>query len=144
MTSADQYLGDQVPERTGDGCDAREARIADIRLAGFPSDPELAQLQMVYKAADSSVEGISVDAIEFQHPMIQGMGAMVIGPVLGELSAKISVTQVDNNTVIVSIGGGERMLAQTIKRVRSNDGSFMSNPAIAESSSSSPNTTGWC
>lgn len=112
-------------------------------LLASSSDPELAQLQMVYKAADSSVEGISVDAIEFQHPMIQGMGAMVIGPVLGELSAKISVTQVDNNTVIVSIGGGERMLAQTIKRVRSNDGSFMSNPAIAEVKQFiPPNTTG--
>ena len=35
------------------------------------------------------------------------------------------------------------MLAQTIKRVRSNDGSFMSNPAIAEVKQFiPPNTTG--
>ena len=95
------------------------------QIAAESGIPDLAMLKITYAKAVETVEGASVDAVQFDHPMLQGPGAMFLGPVLGELTPRFTVTAVGKDTVVISLGGGSAMLGNIIKQVVANDGKLM-------------------
>ena len=93
------------------------APIAEQMVKALVDDEDVKKLSITYTPGVATIAGVAVDAIEINHPEIAEMKpddqAKMI-KVLGEAKIRIYIATPDNNTVVVTFGGGQPFLAKAI------------------------------
>jgi len=98
---------------------AEKARIAEALIKHFGADePDLQKLSIKYVKGVATVGAISADAVVIEHPEMANMEERERGEmkkVLGEDKINFRIAATDKNTVVITIGGSDKFLAETVK-----------------------------
>lgn len=97
-------------------------------------DQSIQDLKITWLKNVGTVEQCTYDAIDISHPKIDEMSEderAKIGKILGEERIRLRISAVDDTTVVVTFGGAEPFLAETIKSVRSG-GTILDGEQLAE------------
>ena len=82
---------------------------------------ELKDLSIRYVEGVASVDGVSVNAVDVECPVLADLQEAIPGglaTILGQDAIRFHVAAVDPGTVVVTFGGGEALLAEAVKAVR--------------------------
>lgn len=105
---------------------AEKARIAQALIKHFGADePDLQKLSIKYVKGATTVGAISADAVVIEHPEMDNMEERERGEmkkVLGEDKINFRIAATDKNTVVITIGGSNAFLAETVKVAASGTG----------------------
>ena len=98
---------------------AEKARIAEALVKHFGADePDIQKLSIKYVKGIATVGTLSADAVVINHPEMEDMEERERGEmkkVLGEDKFNFRIVSTDKNTVVVTIGGSNAFLAETVK-----------------------------
>ncbi len=112
------------------------AEVAEAMIGALiPQIPEAAgQVKIVYTRNAGRVDEGAFDAIDISHPELDEMpedDRAKMTKILGEDRIRIRVAAVDGKTLVVTFGGSEAFLSETIKAARAG-GTILKGPEIAE------------
>ena len=102
---------------------------------------ELAKVKITYVKAVETVGGLSVDAIEIDHPKIAELDEddrKKLTAVFGEDKIRVFITAVDKTTLVVTFGGGKAFLAETIKTAKGGGGTIPADAGVKTAMSAMP------
>jgi len=102
---------------------------------------ELSKLKITYAKAVETVSGLSVDAIEIDHPRIAELDAddrEKMTDILGEDKIRVFIAAVDKTTLAITFGGGKAFLAETIKTARAGGGTIPADTGVKTAISALP------
>jgi len=120
------------PERTR--ALVRESTDLAQRVLRSIVGEQASEFELTYEPGVASLEGASVDAIRVHHPELETMtdeDREELKRFLGEADVRALVTAADPQTLVVTFGGAEPFLAETLRAVRSG-GTIPDAPGTAE------------
>jgi hypothetical protein len=122
---------DAVRKILSDGVEVAEAMIGALT----PQMPETAgQVKITYTRNAGLVGQTAFDAIDVSHPELDKLSEdkrAKMTKILGEDRIRIRVAAVDGKTLVVTVGGSEAFLSESIKAARAG-GTILKGPEIAE------------
>jgi hypothetical protein len=97
---------------------AKAQLLQDIIHTAMEDNPMAQQFSIVRKRGVTTLEGQSIDAFAFEHPVLQqmpeeGKGQMMM--VLGETAIRFLTAAPNNETVVVTFGGGSDGMSAALK-----------------------------